>query len=69
MDKFKGWGYGIKYNYADDVAANSEKKRIERIYDVAKELFAYRRFISAEDAIDNAENFVDTFTKKFGDVW
>ena len=69
MDKLKGWGDGIKYNYADDMEAKSEKKRIERIYDVAKELFAYRRFISAEDAIDNAENFVDTFTKKFGDIW
>ena len=69
MDKLNGWGDGIKYNYADDLEANSEKKRIERIYDVAKELFAYRRFISAEDAIDNAENFVDTFTKKFGDAW
>ena len=69
MDKLKGWGDGIKYHYADDMEAKSEKKRIERIYDVAKELFAYRRFISAEDAIDNAENFVDTFTKKFGDAW
>ena len=69
MDKLKGWSDRIKYNYADDMEAKSEKKRIERIYDVAKELFAYRRFISAEDAIDNAENFVDTFTKKFGDAW
>ena len=69
MDKLNGWSDRIKYNYTDDVEANSEKKRIKRIYDVAKELFAYRRFISAEDAIDNAENFVDTFTKKFGDVW
>ena len=49
--------------------AKSEKKRIERIYDNAKGLIAYRRFISAEDAIDNAENFVDTCTKKFGDAW
>ena len=69
MDKLNGWSDRIKYNYADDMETKSEKKRIERIYDVAKELFAYRRFISAEDAIDNAENFVDTFTKKFGDVW
>lgn len=69
MDKIQGWGDRIKYNYDDDLKAKSEKKRIERIYDVAKELFAYRRFISAEDAIDNAENFVDTFTKKFGDIW
>lgn len=69
MDNGHKWDGEYEYHYTNEDTSNSEKKRIKRIYDVAKELFAYRRFISAEDAIDNAENFVDTFTKKFGDVW
>ena len=69
MDKLKGWGDGIKYHYADDVEANSEKKRIERIYDVAKTMFTHQRYMTADDAITHATNFVDTFTQKFGEVW